>query len=614
MIPLTQGALNEIAQGIEVDKPVFQILGTKRLASTESERYRLLLSDGVTSNSFTMLATQLNGMVTNNELSDFSIIEITRYALTNANNAGKMRKIMVILGIEVKVPGHQVPGKIGNPTQQGKDGAASGDMRPTQPVTGSPNESFDQTQNKRPAANAVQPNANAAQKRRLNESLNAGTSIMTSPIAALSPYQNKWVIKARVANKSDIRTWSNSRGEGKLFNMTLVDESGEIRCTGFTDSVDKFYNIIETGKIYYISRGTLKVANKNYNTTNNDYEMTLNNDSEIVPCHESCEEIPMMNFNFVSIDEIERLNKDAIIDVIAVVKSTVDVQTLTAKQTGRELKKRDVFLVDTSNTCVTLTLWGTQAENFDGSNNPVIALKGVRIGEYQNGKTLSTISSTAMQIDPDIPEAHRLRSWFINEGQTTEVKSISKAASGPSQWLSIQDAEQEAQSAGTKPVNFTCKAAISIIRAERALYKACPTDGCNKKIVEVGSTMFRCEKCNKDFPNFRWRLIASMAITDWSGNMWVTVFNESAEKILGTSAEEIGELCVNQSEAYNDKFAEITFDSYIFEIKMKMETYNDEQRMKSSVVAIQPIDYLTYNKRLISEIKKCANIHDVNAK
>lgn len=46
-------------------------------------------------------------------------------------------------------------------------------------------------------------------------------------------------------SKSGIRTWSNSKGEGKLFSCDLVDESGEIRLTGFRDSVDKFYDYIQ---------------------------------------------------------------------------------------------------------------------------------------------------------------------------------------------------------------------------------------------------------------------------------------------------------------------------------------------------------------------------------
>lgn len=36
---------------------------------------------------------------------------------------------------------------------------------------------------------------------------------------------NRWTIRARVTNKSSIRTWSNSRGDGKLFSMEIVDES-----------------------------------------------------------------------------------------------------------------------------------------------------------------------------------------------------------------------------------------------------------------------------------------------------------------------------------------------------------------------------------------------------
>lgn len=53
------------------------------------------------------------------------------------------------------------------------------------------------------------------------------------------------MIKVRVTNKSPIKTWSNSRGEGKLFSMDLIDESGEIRCTAFRDMCDKFYDMIE---------------------------------------------------------------------------------------------------------------------------------------------------------------------------------------------------------------------------------------------------------------------------------------------------------------------------------------------------------------------------------
>lgn len=58
-------------------------------------------------------------------------------------------------------------------------------------------------------------------------------------------YVFRWVIKVRVTNKSPIKTWSNSRGEGKLFSMDLIDESGEIRCTAFRDQCEKFYDMIE---------------------------------------------------------------------------------------------------------------------------------------------------------------------------------------------------------------------------------------------------------------------------------------------------------------------------------------------------------------------------------
>jgi len=43
----------------------FQVLGVKKIAGSACDRFRILISDGLYSNSFAMLATQLNPMVHN---------------------------------------------------------------------------------------------------------------------------------------------------------------------------------------------------------------------------------------------------------------------------------------------------------------------------------------------------------------------------------------------------------------------------------------------------------------------------------------------------------------------------------------------------------------------
>ena len=56
------------------------------------------------------------------------------------------------------------------------------------------------------------------------------------PIKVLNQFSQDWVIKARVVKKGDMRTWSNARGEGRLFSIDLIDRDGTlIQATAFNE-------------------------------------------------------------------------------------------------------------------------------------------------------------------------------------------------------------------------------------------------------------------------------------------------------------------------------------------------------------------------------------------
>ena len=109
------------------------------------------------------------------------------------------------------------------------------------------------------------------------------------PIEALSPYSHRWTIKARCTNKSVIKTWVNRNGEGKLFNINLLDDSGEIRATGFNDQCDALYDLFVEGGVYYItSPCRVQIAKKQFSNLNNDYELTFEKETTVEKVRGPC--------------------------------------------------------------------------------------------------------------------------------------------------------------------------------------------------------------------------------------------------------------------------------------------------------------------------------------
>lgn len=187
----------------------------------------------------------------------------------------------------------------------------------------------------------------------------------------------------------------------------------------------------------------------------------------------------------------------------------------TARTSGRELKKRDVVLVDQSNASVSLTLWGDDAEKFDASTHPVILLKGARLAEFNGGKTVSMISGSSMKMNPDVPEGHKLRGWFDNGGGEHIETSISAKTGGGgnfnTEWMTFHETKVRNLGNGDKPDYFQCKAVVHLVKSANSVYKACPQPDCNKKVIDNDDGQYRCEKCNAEFPNFKYRLLVNVS-------------------------------------------------------------------------------------------------------
>jgi len=242
-------------------------------------------------------------------------------------------------------------------------------------------------------------------------------------------------------------------------------------------------------------------------------------------------------------------------------------------------------------------------------------VKGARVSEFNGGKSLSCGAGSVFKINPDIPEGHKLRGWFDNGGGEN-ISTLVSAQTGSgggysSEWLTFHEARLKNLGSGDKPDYFQCKAVVHIVKSQNAFYKACPQAECNKKVIDENNGHYRCERCNAVFPNFKYRLLVNMSIGDWTSNRWVTCFSDIGEQLLGRSAQEIGEaLEHNQNEA-EEIFASINFNSYVFKLRSKVETYGDMPRNKLTVQSATPVNYREYNKYLINNLKELTGINRI---
>lgn len=403
------------------------------------------------------------------------------------------------------------------------------------------------------------------------------------PIEGLSPYAHKWTIKARVTNKSEIRTWQKPTSEGKLFSVNLLDESGEIKATGFNDQCDQLYDLLQEGSVYYISAPCkVQLAKKQFTNLSNDYELTFERDTIVEKC-EDTDNVPQVKFNFSTIGDLQTIEKDSAIDVIGVLKEVAEMSQITSKTTSKPYDKRDLTLVDDSGYSVKMTIWGKTATAFDASPESIVAFKGAKVSDF-NGRSLSLLSSGSMIVDPDIPEAHKLKGWYDVQGRNenfashTNMGSAGAAGGRVDATKTIAQIRDEGLGMSEAPDYFSVKATIVYIKNDNFSYPACSSEGCSKKVVENSDGTWRCEKCQVDHPKPNHRYIMQLSVTDHTGQLYLSCFDDVGRLVMGMSADQLMEYSETDTAAKDKAFDEAMCKTFTFKCRAKMDSFQDQQR------------------------------------
>ncbi|CAF4380615.1 unnamed protein product [Rotaria socialis] len=624
---LTMGGLNEYIKGRKGYSSILQVLDVRLIKAKEAEntssdkRYRLILSDGRNFFSSCVLGADMIDLVKNDILKNNSVIRVNQVDVCNAGVKGD-RVILIIRDVTVVLSDCE---KIGDPVQLDNHDS----IQRTAISLNIPKIQCFSTVSK---SGLAKKNSNGEWQA---DDKNSIEVVLEKPkinanemcnINVLDPFRTEWMIKARVVNKSYIREYSNMNRSGKVFNVGLVDSSGEIRAVGFDHLAERFYATLEIEKTYYISNASVVPGKQNFNSFTHMYQILLRSDTTIDLCGRENDEVHAdIVFNFIPIKEITHRTCNTVCDVVAVISSIDACKTYYNKYKRKYCVKRDLMIID-EDASIMLTLWEHQAESFDNTIRSIIGIKGAKICDFHGiskmmkgikdiaadefcnrsdylrsfmkiivlknayfiGRSLSAIDSTIIRFDlpctDRIIKLETLRKSIFPSSNVSCLTTTSQI-----DWSIVTIDQVIATEPDTmKHKNtqyFYIKGYCSVIEQDHAIYMGCSVDKCRKKLDDLGNGFFFCRKCRVRQEAFKWPYSLSCCIVDHTGELNVCMFGSAAESLLEISPDVFHQ--------YKEDSKTTNFEEIIMRGAAKNQIFN----ISSKVVE--------YHMEILDESQKC---------
>lgn len=440
------------------------------------------------------------------------------------------------------------------------------------------------------------------------------------PIGEISTYATSWTICARIQNKSQIRTWNKSGKEGKVFSIDLLDaQGGEIRASFFNEIVDKFYDKLHKGKCYTFTKGSVKVANRQFNMCNHRYELVFDKAAEVEEVKDDAR-IEAVKFSFMDLRTLNTKILPCTVDLCGVVTNFNSTFSFTSKD-GKELVKREITIADETAMSMGITLWGDRAKQEDSTfeKNPVICLKGVNVKEWNGGRSGSLLESGTMVLNGDMPEAKKVLQWWSQGGSTQELTTLTMArGSGggrtpTGKQMDIADMRKASEQVGDQMENYSVTCRVALVQTKKngesqpLYYMACqePKSNnmpCNRRVDSSGFCA-SCNRVGKAAP----RLNLRVKFADYADSCWLTTFHEAAQKVIGFSGEQAQ--AMENGEDGRQKLEAALMGCYFTDllqvsVRAKLDSYNGEPRANITCFDARPVSKGERGRIMLKEIQE----------
>ncbi|WIA41863.1 hypothetical protein OEZ86_009188 [Tetradesmus obliquus] len=445
--------------------------------------------------------------------------------------------------------------------------------------------------------------------------LPVGTKSGVQPIAALNPYDTNWTIKAKLVRKAPPRAFNSRAGTpSRVFNVELADAAGsQIQATFWREAAEKYLDVLQEGKVYYFSKFQVKVANKQYATVRNDYELHFDNRTEVEEAADQGGIDGAAQVELVPLDKLPRfVGRKMPVDVLGVVTHCGPLGTIKRKADNSELPRRDVTIADSSRCSVVLTLWADQASRaeLDGCEGQLLQVTCVRVGDY-NGCSLSAVTRSQVSVNPESAAADALRKWWQAEGSSAALTPLGQASAaggaggGPRnnklQFLSDVMVEEDIPSPDAKPTYHDVVVSVVQVQDSQTMYYLANPE--NGKKVEPREGRFWCEAESRYVDAAQNRYVLTARVADATRETYVNIFNDQGVQLLGASADELAAQRGADEASFAGTLAGAKWSEWLMTLAARSREYNGERRMRYTVVRMAPVDYAQEGHRLLQLIQ-----------